>query len=200
MTVLPLVRALLAASAMSSLLACSGLRSSAPATQVYRLQPLMPAAMAGTATDSLAVVLPVVAPGLDSDRISLIQPDGRLDSYAASRWPDALALVLQPLIVDALRAGGRYRIVQTDAMPFNAEYLLLVEVRQFAIEYDTANRPAATVSLVCTLGRRADRTPVRSFSISNSVPASADRMGAVVEAYNQALGTALQQLVLQANP
>ncbi len=146
------------------------------------------------------MVPPLVAPGLDTDRISLVHADGRLDSFAASRWPDAVSLVLQPLIVDALRAGGRYRTVQGDAMPFNAEYLLQVEVRQFAIEYDAAENPQARVTLVCTLGRRADRAPVRSFAISKSAAASANRMGAVIGAYNQAVGEALQELVAQATP
>ena len=185
------------------LAACSGLRSNAPVTQIYLLQPqpavaAVAAAVAPTAT--LAVVLPVVAPGLGSDRISLVHADGRLDSYAGSRWPDELSLVLQPIFIDALRTGGRYLTVQSDAMPFNAEYLLQVEVRQFAIEYDAAENPVATVSLVCTLGRRADRAPVRSFSISTAVAASANRMGAVVSAYNQAIGKALQELVTQAIP
>ena len=184
------------------LAACSGLRSNAPVTQIYLLQPqpAVAAAAAVVPTATLAVVLPVVAPGLDSDRISLVHADGRLDSYAGSRWPDALPLVLQPILIDALRTGGRYRTVQSDAMPFNAEYLLQVEVRQFAIEYDAAENPVAAVSLVCTLGRRADRTPVRSFSITTAVAASANRMGAVISAYNQAVGKALQELVTQAIP
>ena len=210
------LRTLLAVVMALATVACSGLRSSTPPTQTYLLQPqtsastsvaaaASAAASAPAAADvvpsaSLAVVLPAVAPGLDSERISLIHPDGRLDSFAGSRWPDALPLVLQPLIVDALRAGGRYRTVQTDAMPFNAEYLLQVEVRQFAIEYDAADNPVAKVVLVCTLGNRADRAPVRSFTTSNTVAATANRMTAVVTAFNQALAEALQQVVLLANP
>jgi cholesterol transport system auxiliary component len=185
------------------LAACSGLRSNAPVTQIYLLQPspvVTAAAAAEAPTATLTVLLPVVAPGLASDRISLVHADGRLDSYAASRWPDGLPLVLQPLLIDALRAGGRFRAVQSDAMPFNAEFLLQVEVRQFAIAYDAADHPVATVNLVCTLGRRADRVPVRSFSIATEVAATANRMGAVISAYDQAVGKALQELVTQANP
>jgi ABC-type uncharacterized transport system auxiliary subunit len=205
------------ASAMTlAMVACSGLRSSTPPTQTYLLQPQprsgtvvtesasvgasVPAAADTAPVASLTVVLPVVAPGLDSERISLVHSDGRLDSFAGSRWPDALPVVLHPLIVDALRAGGRYRIVQSDATPFNADYLLQIEVRQFAIEYDAADNPVAKVALVCTLGKRADRTAVRSFTTSNTVAAAVNRMTAVVTAFNQALAEALQQVVLQANP
>jgi cholesterol transport system auxiliary component len=210
------LRTLLAVVMALAMVACSGLRSSTPPTQTYLLQPQTsartsvaavasavanaPAAADVAPSASLAVVLPAVAPGLDSERISLIHPDGRLDSFAGSRWPDALPLVLHPLIVDALRAGGQYRIVQSDATPFNADYLLQVEVRQFAIEYDAAGNPAATVALVCTLGSRAERAPVRSFTTTNTVAATANRMAAVVAAFNQALTEALQQMVSQANP
>jgi ABC-type uncharacterized transport system auxiliary subunit len=208
------LRTALATATTLLMVACSGLRSSAPPTQTYLLQPQTrsvtsvdvsasggtsaPAAAAPTA--SLTVVLPVVAPGLDSERISLVHSDGRLDSFADSRWPDTLPVVLHPLIVDALRVGGRYRIVQSDATPFNADYLLQIEVREFAIEYDAADKPVAKVALVCTLGKRADRTAVRSFTTSNTAAAAANRMAAVVIAFNQALADALQQVVLEANP
>jgi ABC-type uncharacterized transport system auxiliary subunit len=174
---------------------CSGLRSKVPVDQVYLLQPQLPAAAASDAVaGSLRVLLPAVAPGLDTERIALTRPDGRLDYYSASRWPADLSLVLQPLLVDALRAGGRFRNVQSDGTPFNAEYLLQVEVRQFGIEYDAASNPVARVTLACLMGRANDRTAVRSFAIEQSVPAAANRMGAVVGALNQALGAALAQL------
>lgn len=174
---------------------CTGLRSQSAVDQVYLLQPQLPAAAASdAAAGSLRVLLPVVAPGLDTERIALTHPDGRLDYYSASRWPADLSLMLQPLLVDALRAGGRFRNVQSDGTPFNAEHLLQVEVRQFGIEYDAAGNPVARVALVCLMGRANDRTAVRSFTIEQRVPAAANRMGAVVGALNQALGAALAQL------
>lgn len=181
--------------------ACSGFSSKSAVTQTYLLQPAMPGAAAASApATSLAVVLPVVAPGLDTERIALVQPDGRLDSFAASRWPDALSLVLHPLIIDAVRASGAWQTVQMDGAPFNAEFVLQVEVRQFAIEYDAAGNPSAKVSLVGTLGRRADRATLRTISIAQTASASANRMSAVIEAFNHALGDSLSQLAAQARP
>jgi len=180
---------------------CSGLRSKAPADQVYLLQPALPAAATATAAaGGLRVMLPVVAPGLDTQRIALVRADGRLDYYAASRWPADLSQVLQPLLIDALRAGGQFRAVQSDSAPFNAEYLLQVEVRQFGIEYDAAGNPVARVALVCLLGRANDRTAVRSFTIEQRAPAAANRMAAVMAALNEAFGKALAELVSASTP
>jgi ABC-type uncharacterized transport system auxiliary subunit len=193
---------------------CSGLRSSDPVTQVYPLQPRVAAAAAPAATPAavsaeaaaqpaagtLAVVLPIAAPGLNSTSIALLRADGVLDAYAASRWPEVLPEVLQPLIIDALRAGGRFSSVQPDNGPFNAEYLLQVEVRQFAAVYAgdvQGAAPTVHVQLVATLGRRADRGVLRSFMVAESAPASANRMSAVIDAYNSALGAALQRLVAE---
>jgi ABC-type uncharacterized transport system auxiliary subunit len=180
---------------------CSGLRSNAPADQVYLLQPVLPAAATATAVaGGLRVMLPAVAPGLDTQRIALVHPDGRLDYYAASRWPADLSDVLQPLLIDALRAGGQFRAVQSDSTPFNAEYLLQVEVRQFGIEYDAAGKPVERVALVCLLGRANDRAAVRSFTIEQRAPAAANRMAAVMTALNEAFGKALAELVSASAP
>ena len=184
---------------------CSGLRSSDPVTQVYPLQPraadAAPAVAALSAAApsaaALAVVLPVAAPGLNSINIALLRADGVLDAYSGSRWPEVLPEVLRPLIVDALRAGGHFASVQSDTGLFRADYLLQVEVRQFAAMYSGdvhSSTPTVQVQLVVTLGRRADRGVLRSYSVDVAVPASANRMAAVIEAFNRATGTALQQL------
>jgi ABC-type uncharacterized transport system auxiliary subunit len=199
------------------LAACSGLRSSDPVMQVYPLQPRaadntaaaasVPAAPSAAGAQpvaaTLAVVLPVAAPGLNSTSIALSRADGVLDAYAASRWPEVLPEVLQPLIIDALRAGGRFASVQADNGPFQADYLLQVEVRQFAAVYAGDvhdSSPVVQVHLVATLGRRADRSVLRSFAVHETAVASGNRMSAVIAAYNSALGAALQRLVAEAQP
>jgi ABC-type uncharacterized transport system auxiliary subunit len=181
---------------------CAGVQSRMPPTQIYLLQPAMPGAVApaGPAAagelPTLAVLTPVVTPGLDNERIALIKVDGRLDSFAASRWPADLQQVLVPLLVDALRAGGRFRAVHSETEPFNADYQLQLEVRQFAADYSGgAAAPTVRVQLVATLARRSNRVPVRSIRVEQSVAAEANRMAAVVRAFNQATGAAFGELV-----
>jgi ABC-type uncharacterized transport system auxiliary subunit len=90
--------------------------------------------------------------------------------------------------------------VQTDASPFDADFMLQVEVRQFAIAYDAAGNASAQVLLTSSLGRRTDRATLRTITTGQTVKAGANRMSAVIEAFNQALAQSLQQLTTQAVP
>lgn len=181
---------------------CSGFSSHSDVTQIYLLQPELPASAAATVggAGNLVVLRPLVAPGLANERIALTHADGRLDYYQASRWPAELPEVMQTLAIDALRTRGRFASVQGDATPSLAGYALLIEVRHFEAQYPGADTgsgalPTAQVTLVGTLISRADRTVLASFTAEGSAPAAANRMGAVVRAFDQALGQALQQLV-----
>lgn len=195
--------AMLALMAGAVLLAgCSGFNSNSALAQIYLLQPEPPASVVATAggVGTLVVLKPVVAPGLANERIALTHADGRLDYYQASRWPAELPEVLQTLAIDALRARGRFASVQGDATPSVAGYALQIEVRHFEAQYPGADTgsgtlPAVQVTLVGTLISRADRTVLASSTTEGSAPAAANRMGAVVRAFDQALGQALQQLV-----
>jgi cholesterol transport system auxiliary component len=184
-----------------ALAGCSGFKSNVAGTQVYLLQPAPASgspAVPGAPSGPLAVQMPVAAPGLETDRIVLTRDGGRLDYYAAASWPDRLPQVLQRVAIDALRAGGAYVAVQPDSAPFNTDFTLQIEVRRFAAEYAGAGAPIVHVVLDCTLGRRSDRGILTSFTVEASVPAGDNRLGAVITAFDRAIGMALQQLVEQA--
>jgi len=178
-----------------TLAGCSGFRSREPAAQTYLLT-LAPgsAAAAAPASPTLAVMLPRAAPGLDSDRIALQTADGRMSYYSASRWTADLPVVLQTLLIDSLRQRGGWRAVLADGAPFGADLLLQIEVRHFEAEYTGSAAPNAHVLLEATLGQRGSRAIVRTVRAESRVPASADRMSAVVAAFNAALNDALSQL------
>lgn len=187
---------------MAGVAGCSGFKSNVAETQVYLLQPSIAAAQT-TGSDStpfgtVSVQMPVAAPGLESDRIVLTREGGRIDYYAAASWADRLPQVLQRVTIDALRARGAFIAVQSDAAPFNTDFTLQIEVRRFAAEYAAAGAPTVHVVLDCTLGRRSDRSILTSFTAEASVPAGDNRLGAVIEAFDRATGTALQQIVERA--
>jgi hypothetical protein len=72
------------------------LKSDLPPDRIYWLE--VPEVADSPAVDlNLAVV-----PGLDSDRIWLLQLDQRLNSYAGAYWPDNLAPLLESLLRRAL--------------------------------------------------------------------------------------------------
>jgi ABC-type uncharacterized transport system auxiliary subunit len=206
MTTIPGVRVCIAV-ALLALAGCSGLRSKDVPVQTYVLlagAAALPSAgnagpanggeMPGDGAPTLAISRPAAASGLDNERIAVLRADGRLDYYSASRWAGNLPDVMQTLLLDAQRASGRYRAVMADTAAFGADQLLQVEVRLFQAEYGASGPPAAHVVLDGTLGLRGQREVVRTLHAESRVPAGADRMAAVVAAFNSAVADALMQI------
>jgi cholesterol transport system auxiliary component len=186
--------------------ACTSLfHSNAPAEQTYYLRP--PASAPAAATPlaaaripiSLRVGHPLADPGLETPHIILVQADHRLNFYSGSRWAAPLADVVDALAVQTLRASGDWSSVEDSTSPFPSNYLLQIAVRRFEADY-TAGGAAPTVYVVldCILGRREGRDVVASFSAAGSALATANRLGEVVAAFEQATGTALAALSQQA--
>ena len=200
------LRSVLCLPVLGMLAACGGLltsREPAPVTYVLRPVAASVAARAGGAPSptaasaasspvSLQVQRVVVAPGYARDEILLTHPDRRLDQYAASRWPDALPAVVERLAVDALRQHGAWSAVHDAAAPLPATQLLRLTVRRFDAEYAAAGRaPVVRVVIDATVARRDDRALLDSFTVEASAQASEDRMSAIVAAFEQAAGEAL---------
>jgi cholesterol transport system auxiliary component len=190
------------ASAWLLLAGCSGgLKSNLPAAQIYLLRPnIAPAAATtgaaatGAAVGNVQVMQPQVSAGLASDRIVVLHSGERLDYYSAARWAAPTPAMLQMLVIDTLRASNRFAMVETDAGPFPAEYLLSMELRHFEAEYTGSAPPTVHVTLDANLGRRGRRDAIVGCSADSQVKAESDRMQAVVAAFEQATGQALAQL------
>jgi ABC-type uncharacterized transport system auxiliary subunit len=193
-----------------TLSACiSGLNSKLPERQSYRLGALIAptdAAVPVTATDvpnaasSLEIMLPSAAPGLAREEIAVLRSGERLDFYTNARWAAPATAMLQTLLIDRLRDARRFANVESDAGPFAAKYVLSLELQHFEAVYDAAGAPNIEVALVCTLGRRADRSVVTSFTAHSEVRAEADRMQAVVAAFDQATAQVLTQIAADIVP
>jgi len=183
---------------------CSSfLRSNAPPVQVYTLR--APSASSdGTgqqaADVSIRVAHPRAAAGLGTPQIVLLQPGHRLNVYAASAWPADAPVLLESLVVQTLRASGHWRSVQDAESPFPSDYLLQFSVVHFDADYsdDTGAPPTVRVTLDCTLGKEEGRDIIATFVASGSAVASANRLGEVVAAFQQASDTAMASLSRQA--
>jgi cholesterol transport system auxiliary component len=177
-----------------------GLRSDAaePVTYVLRAAPAasaMPASATGPAARTLQVARVVAQPGYAGDRILLLQPDRRLGFYAASRWSGPLPAVVGTLAAETLRGRGALRAVHDDAAPFGSDYRLYIAIRRFDAEYSSAGAaPRVRVSLECSVGRSSDRDVLAAFDAEGAAQADGNRMGAVVEAFEQATQAALAEV------
>jgi len=191
--------------ALIALAGCvSGLNSKIPAQQSYVLQaapaPTPAAAGERPSSASVQVLRPSAAPGLEREGIAVLRAGRRLDFYTAARWAARAPEMLQALVIDSLRTAGRFSAVESDAEPFAAQYVLGLELQHFEAVYDTAGPPIIRVALVGTLGRSSDRIAIASFTAHSEVRADADRMQAVIAAFDQATGQALAQLAANVAP
>ncbi len=181
---------------------CLSTGSKAPAADIYTLTApaTAPASAAPAPTAVLSVLRPETAAGLHSERIALLQAGHRLDYFAASRWSGPLPELVQTLAMEALEGGGRFRSVQTDTVPFAADYVLQLQIRHFEADYSGAGPPVAHVAIDATLGRSSDRAIVQTLTAESSVPAAGDRMLNIINAFEQASSTVLQQLAAGLQP
>jgi len=195
------VRWLACASAVALLLGgCAGslLKSDAAAPDTFRLGVATTMAPAATATSStaglaIAVARPRAAAAIDTDRIAVHSAGNRFDYYSAARWAESAPQMLQQNLVSALAATAQFGGgVMTAPARVPTELLLDVELRRFEVVTagaDAASSGAAPVVHVQVQAslldsRRAAR--VTSFVSEASVPASENRLSAVVDAFERA--------------
>jgi cholesterol transport system auxiliary component len=181
---------------------CGGLlHSTARPEQTYYLRApaAAPAAVAQSGPMSLRVAHPNAAPGLESPHIMLLQSDYRMDFFTGVRWPASTPEVIESLVVQTLRASGDWSSVADPGSPFPSDFLLQIGVRRFEADYSGGGAaPVVHVVLDCILGRREGRDVIATFVASGEANAAANRVSAVVGAFEQATDAALNSLAQQA--
>ena len=191
---------------------CSGslFQSKSVPTTTYLLSAELPAPTADASPASaapsaviaadLAVQKPRVRAGLDTDRIASLYPDRRLDYFAGARWSGPLDEVIQDLTVQAFRSGARWRNVSSDASAFVSGYWLEIEVADFQAEYSSGGSPpTVSVHLLARIGGAGERRVLGTFDAAARRAAADNRMTAIVQAYEQAAGAALADIVAGAS-
>jgi len=81
---------------------------------------------------------------------------------------------------------------------FPSDYVIQIMIRRFEADY-TSGGPAPDIHVVfdCVVGRREGREVVASFLAEGSAQAGANRLGAVVAAFETATNTALDSMARQ---
>ena len=172
---------------------CSGmLNSNQPAERVYWLEPLIVQhpVVADRSQPSLAVSVSA-APGLDTDRLLILEPGARLNHYAAARWPDNIPEVIESLLRTTLESTGRFSRVTRGPISRSTDWALELELREL---YALAN--AHTVHMVVS---GYVSCGVADYAIAMQATASidGDRLNEIVAAFQHALNDVSRQLVTQ---
>lgn len=187
-----------------SLCACtSGLfTSKIQPTSAYLLsvRSASPGAAAGvtqapTLPVDLAILKPRMRPGLESGRIAALYPDRRLEFYAGGTWSGSLDEVIQNLTVQMFQGRGNLRSVSGESTRFVSNYWLELYVHDFEAEYSGGGPPTIKVRFAARLGSTAGHDSVGSYEAQASLPASEDRLGPIVEAFERAANEALGKII-----
>ena len=173
--------------------ACSGmLNSNQPAERVYWLEPFI--VQQAVVTDgphpSLAVSVSA-APGLDTDRLLILEPGARLNHYAAARWPDNIPEVLESLLRTTLESTGQFSRLTRGPTSRSTDWALELEVREL---YTLANARRVHMVLSGYVSCGAS-----DYAIAMQATAGIDdnRLSEIVAAYQHALNEVSRQLVAQ---
>jgi ABC-type uncharacterized transport system auxiliary subunit len=183
----------------SALTGCGGLfHSDARPELVYYLKaaPIPPGAAPVAA--SLRFNRPATSPGLDSAEIVTLQPDRRMSFFVASRWPAPTSYMVEMLAVEKLRRSNLWESVADSNSGWPSDYVLQVTVRNFEADYSKGGtNPEIHVVLDCIVGKREGREVISSFLAEGTTTASANKMSAVVPAFETAANAAIDSMATQ---
>jgi cholesterol transport system auxiliary component len=143
----------------------------------------------------LAVEAPVAAANLNTGRIAIAMTPTSTDYYAKVAWTDRAPLMVQTRIVDSFENTRKIVAVSRESIELRANYLLQPDLRNFEALYFYGQPPIVRVRIISKLVRMPDRQIIGVASFERCVRARADKVGKVVEAFDQALGSVIKRLV-----
>lgn len=180
---------LLAVAALSCAACSTGslFDSDVPVPSSYVISPAPAGSVTGAPVTQVDVSIgrPDFAPGLDTDRIAVLK--GRnLDYYRGVRWGGRTVEVVQSMLVSTINDQQLFRSVTAEQARVANDYMLDVEVRHFEADYANGTTPEVHVMIIGRLIRVVDRKLVTTTSSEARVPASEERMAAVMVAFESA--------------
>lgn len=183
----------------SALSGCGGLfHSNARPEEVYYLRATAIPTGAAPVAASLRFNRPTTSPGLDSADIVTLQSDQRMSFFLASRWPAPTSYMVEMLAVEKLRRSNLWESVADSNSGWPSDYVLQVTVRNFEADYSKGGtNPEIHVVLDCIVGKREGREIISSFLAEGSTTASANKMSAVVPAFETAANAAIDSMATQ---
>lgn len=189
----------LLAAAANLLAGCISLFPKAEPVQLYRFSGTTPQVQE-TATRGPSFRVHVTPTGFDraaaSDRILTVT--GTQAAYIkGARWVTSSVALFDSALQRAFDADqGPARLVD-HAEIAQSDYVLTLDVRTFEARYDhgQAASPTIVVELHAALGRTHDRIVVGDRSFKASITASDNRVGAIAQAFDQAVAQVLGELV-----
>jgi cholesterol transport system auxiliary component len=144
----------------------------------------------------LLVDTPVAPAEIDTARVALTRSPTTIDYFANAAWSDRAPLMVQSLLIESLEQTGKISSVARDSAVLRADYMLMPELRRFAAHYQNGEAPPTVlVRLLVRLVKMPERTIIGDDLAEAQETAAANNMDAIVEAFNEALGSVMKRLV-----
>jgi cholesterol transport system auxiliary component len=178
--------------------ACSNLPLNRPAPQLYTLTPksTFPDDLPAVGWQ-LAIDRPTSPAGLATTRIAVARGPHLVDYFARAQWIDDAPNMVQRLLVESFDNTGKIIGVGRQSISLRSDFVLGLELREFQAEYtDGVEAPTVNVRLNVKLVELPQRRIVASATFDRLVPSPDNRMSSIVEAFDQALGRVLRDVVV----
>jgi cholesterol transport system auxiliary component len=177
---------------------CGGLLPKAPERPLYRLNPVMALQTPPRRVDALLVVAtPTASAGLDTKRMALFQSPVAIDYFAEGEWIDRPPFLVKEALIEGFQKSGAFSGVSSEGLGLSADYVLNTDIRDFTAIYDSPDGPPlARVRIAAELITMPGRNIAATISVTREARAGAVDLPAIVNAFNQALGEAIRDLIV----
>ena len=143
----------------------------------------------------LVIEEPISPTGLSTTRIPLQRRAVELEYYARANWTDRAPAMVHTLAVESFENSNRIIAVGRESLGLRSDFILKLDLREFQTEYSGDGPPDAHVRLNAKLVQMPQRTIIGSQRFSRRITAKADTLEDIVEAFDDALGKVLKELV-----
>jgi cholesterol transport system auxiliary component len=156
----------------------------------------------------LLVDAPISPAGLNTARIALQDSPIELRYFNLANWTDFAPRMVQALIVESFENSGRIVSVGREQIGLRSDFLLKTELREFQAEYEeripanttvlgpTATPPSARVRINAKLVKMPQREIIAHQTFERRIPAKANKMSDIIDAFDEALGKTLKAVVI----
>lgn len=198
MSRLPLFRrsALLAALGLG-LAGCASLLTDPP-KPLFQLTPksTYPAGLPHL-SGQLLIDVPLAPAGLDINRIVLSRSPVSLDYFADGEWTDRAPRLVQTALLESFENSRTVTAIDRETIGLSADLVLKTELRHFEAVYDSPNGPPQVwVVLNARLVKMPERKIIAQQSFEARYPATANKIGDIVLAFDEALGKVMKETVV----
>ncbi|HEX4710026.1 ABC-type transport auxiliary lipoprotein family protein [Phenylobacterium sp.] len=191
----PLLRLAVIGACALALSGCISLLPKSKSAQLYRFGAVPPAASAPARPNAVAVFRANGSfQGEAADDRMLTVTGGKAAYIADTRWVAPAEILFNEAVVNAFD-GSPIRLIGRGQLGRSA-YALRTDVRTFEVRYDSGSNAAPTVVVRLHAALiRADQSNVGEQDFEARVPATDNRVGEIVTAYNKAVDDVLGKLV-----